>query len=31
VLLLALLCLVLYMYSASLWVLLANNNLLRPL
>jgi hypothetical protein len=31
VLLLALLCLVLYMYSASLYVLLADNNLLRPM
>lgn len=25
------LCVLLYLYSASLWVLLANNHLLRPL
>lgn len=28
---LLLLCILLFLYSASLWVLLANNNLLRPL
>lgn len=27
---LVLLCVLLYLYSASLWVLLADNNLLRP-
>jgi cbb3-type cytochrome oxidase subunit 3 len=28
--LLVLVCVLLYLYSASLWTILANNNLLRP-